>query len=69
MRNFKNLNSKNVCLKGVNKTKMNFFRITNLKFWGEHEKLLSATLNLLGDLTIGFANVIHLNLKFIVLDF
>ncbi|KAI1720846.1 galactoside-binding lectin domain-containing protein [Ditylenchus destructor] len=31
--------------------------ITNLKFWGHHDKLLAATLGLLGDLTVGFANV------------
>ncbi|KAI1719305.1 exportin-7-B [Ditylenchus destructor] len=31
--------------------------ITNLKFWGHHDRLLAATLGLLGDLTVGFANV------------
>uniref|UniRef100_A0A915D4X1 Exportin-7/Ran-binding protein 17 TPR repeats domain-containing protein n=1 Tax=Ditylenchus dipsaci TaxID=166011 RepID=A0A915D4X1_9BILA len=31
--------------------------ITNLQYWGKNEKLLSTTLALLNDLTVGFANV------------
>ncbi|KAH7713326.1 exportin-7 [Aphelenchoides avenae] len=31
--------------------------ITNLKYWGTNERLLTSTLNLLSDLTIGFTNV------------
>lgn len=34
-----------------------YFSITNLKYWGKNEKLLSTTLALLNDLTVGFANV------------
>jgi exportin-7 len=31
--------------------------ITNLKFWGKDEKILSSTLSLLNDLTVGYATV------------
>ena len=39
------------------KTLADFFRITNLKHWSSHEKLVDDTLTLLNDLSVGYTSV------------
>jgi exportin-7 len=34
-----------------------FFSITNLKFWGNSEQIISKTLQLLSDLSVGYGTV------------
>lgn len=34
-----------------------FFRITNLKYWGRSEQIISKTLQLLNDLSVGYSCV------------
>ena len=34
-----------------------FFRITNLKFWGRSEQIITKTLQLLSDLSVGYSSV------------
>ena len=34
-----------------------FFRITNLKYWGGSETIISKTLQLLSDLSVGYGTV------------